>query len=411
MSQTTAGGARQRSVEIVVPVYNEAHVLADSIRRLHAHLENSFPFPFRITVADNASTDATWQVAIDLTYQLPHVHAVHLDQKGRGRALKHVWSRSTADVVAYMDVDLSTGLEGFLPLVAPLLSGHSDVAIGSRLHRDSAVVRGPKREFISRSYNLLLRVGLAAKFSDAQCGFKAVRTEVFQALAPHIEDNAWFFDTELLVLAERNGLRIHEVPVDWVDDPDSRVDIVRTAIDDLKGMARITRRTLRGETSIAAIPAPRRLNQPQPDAPAQRKGLTGQLPSFLAVGVACTLAYMALYLLARQLMPAIWANGLALLVTAVANTAANRRYTFGITGSADALRHQIEGGFAFIIGLGLTTGAVAGLHVLAADASHGTELAVLVGANAVATVTRFVLMRLWVFNPRRKTALTSEYAS
>jgi len=257
MNEVNAGGVRQRSVEIVVPVYNEAHVLADSIGRLHAYLEASFPFPFRITVADNASTDATWQTAIDLTQQLPHVHVVHLNTKGRGRALKYVWSRSAADVVAYMDVDLSTGLESFLPLVAPLLSGHSDVAIGSRLHRQAAVVRGPKREFISRSYNLLLKLGLAARFSDAQCGFKAVRTEVFRVLAPHIEDNAWFFDTELLVLAERNRLRIHEVPVDWVDDPDSRVDIVSTAVDDLKGMGRMLKRSLTGRARVAV---PRRVS-------------------------------------------------------------------------------------------------------------------------------------------------------
>ncbi|WP_329269611.1 dolichyl-phosphate beta-glucosyltransferase [Streptomyces sp. NBC_01451] len=273
MNETNARGVRQRSVEIVVPVYNEAHVLADSIGRLHAYLEASFPFPFRITVADNASTDATWQAATDLTLRLPHVHAVHLDAKGRGRALKHVWSRSTADVVAYMDVDLSTGLAGFLPLVAPLLSGHSDVAIGSRLHRQSDVVRGPKREFISRSYNALLKLGLAARFSDAQCGFKAVRTDVFRALAPHIEDNSWFFDTELLVLAQRNRLRIHEVPVDWVDDPDSRVDIVRTALDDLRGMRRMLRAGLTGRSRIAVpqrmpvsspIGAPQHISSPAP---------------------------------------------------------------------------------------------------------------------------------------------------
>ncbi|MFJ9559166.1 glycosyltransferase [Streptomyces fuscichromogenes] len=261
MNETNAGGVRRRSVEIVVPVHNEAHVLAGSIGRLHAYLEDSFPFPFRITIADNASTDATWTVATGLTLRLPHVHARRLEEKGRGRALKHVWSRSTADVVAYMDVDLSTGLDGFLPLVAPLLSGHSDLAIGTRLHRQSAVVRGPKREFVSRSYNLLLRAGLGARFSVAQCGFKAVRTEVFRALAPHIEDTAWFFDTELLVLAQRNGLRVHEVPVDWVDDPDSRVDIVRTAVDDLKGMARMLRATVTGRTRVPAVP--RRTTVPQ----------------------------------------------------------------------------------------------------------------------------------------------------
>lgn len=275
MNETNAGGVRQRTVEIVVPVHNEAHVLSDSIGHLHAYLEESFPFPFRITIADNASTDTTWQEATDLTLRLPHVHAVHLEAKGRGRALKQVWADSTADVVAYMDVDLSTGLESFLPLVAPLLSGHSDLAIGSRLHRQSDVVRGPKREFVSRSYNLLLKLGLAARFSDAQCGFKAVRADVFRALAPHIEDTAWFFDTELLVLAQRNKLRIHEVPVDWVDDPDSRVDIVRTALDDLKGMRRMLRATLNGRARIAAVP--RRTCAPQ--VPAARTTTPAILPA------------------------------------------------------------------------------------------------------------------------------------
>jgi glycosyltransferase involved in cell wall biosynthesis len=252
LTPRTRPGTR-RSIEVVVPVYNEAHVLADSIGRLHAYLDRAFPFPFTITVADNASTDATWQAASELARQYPRVRVLHLDQKGRGRALKYTWGRSEADVVAYMDVDLSTGLDGFLPLVAPLLSGHSDLAIGSRLRHGSAVVRGPKREFISRSYNMLLRVGLAARFSDAQCGFKAVRTDVFRAMAPYLEDDAWFFDTELLVLAQRNGLRIHEVPVDWVDDPDSRVDIVRTALDDLKGMARIAKRAMTGRIAIPGL--------------------------------------------------------------------------------------------------------------------------------------------------------------
>ncbi|MFJ4784824.1 glycosyltransferase [Streptomyces sp. NPDC088794] len=269
MNETNAVGVRRRSVEVVVPVHNEAHVLADSVGTLHAHLEESFPFPFRITIADNASTDGTWRVATSLTESLPHVHAVRLAAKGRGRALQHVWSESTADVVAYMDVDLSTGLEGFLPLVAPLLSGHSDLAIGSRLHRQSDVVRGPKREFVSRSYNLLLKLGLAARFSDAQCGFKAVRADVFRALAPHIEDTAWFFDTELLVLAQRNRLRIHEVPVDWVDDPDSRVDIVATALDDLRGVRRMLRATVTGRTRVTDVP--RRTSTPH--VPAARESL------------------------------------------------------------------------------------------------------------------------------------------
>ncbi len=166
---------------------------------------------------------------------------MRLEEKGRGRALRTVWGASDAPVLAYMDVDLSTDLAALLPLVAPLISGHSDLAIGTRLGRGSRVVRGPKREFISRCYNLLLRGTLQTGFTDAQCGFKAIRADVARRLLPLVEDTGWFFDTELLVLAERAGLRIHEVPVDWVDDPDTRVDIVATALADLRGIWRVGR--------------------------------------------------------------------------------------------------------------------------------------------------------------------------
>ena len=249
LAETRANG---RLVEIVVPVHNEEHVLEASIRRLHGYLAASFPFPFRITIADNASTDATWPLALRLAGQLSEVRAVHLPQKGRGRALRQVWGASDADVVAYMDVDLSTGLEALLPLVAPLVSGHSDLAVGTRLANRAAVVRGPRRELVSRCYNLLLRATMRARFSDAQCGFKAGRTEVVQALLPEVEDQAWFFDTELLLAAQRGGRRIHEVPVDWVEDTDSRVDVVRTALDDLRGLARVARRQLPSLTASSS---------------------------------------------------------------------------------------------------------------------------------------------------------------
>lgn len=222
-------------LDVVIPVYNEERDLEPCVRRLHEHLARTFPYGFRITIADNASTDRTPEVAALLDDAIDEVTAVRLEQKGRGRALRTVWSLSEAPVLAYMDVDLSTDLNALLPLVAPLISGHSDLAIGSRLSRSARVVRGPKREFISRTYNLILRGSLAARFSDAQCGFKAIRGDVAARLLPMIEDSGWFFDTEMLVLAERAGLRIHEVPVDWVDDPESTVQLVRTAADDLKG--------------------------------------------------------------------------------------------------------------------------------------------------------------------------------
>lgn len=390
------GRARDRLVEVVVPVHNEERVLTESVQRLYGYLDATFPYAFRITIADNASTDGTWQIATALAGRLDHVRAVHLDLKGRGRALRQVWGGSDADVVAYMDVDLSTDLDAFLPLVAPLISGHSDLAIGSRLSRGAAVVRGPRREVISRGYNLLLRTTLAARFSDAQCGFKAARTEIAQALLPSVQDEQWFFDTELLLLAQRNGLRIHEVPVDWVDDPDSRVDVLRTALDDLRGMARVGRRMLTG-----AFRAPvdrREAGQAAVELP---RGMARQLPSFVVIGVISTLAQLVLFVLLRTVTGALAANAISLVITAVGNTAANRRFTFGVTGARGAVRHQLEGGVAFLLGLTLSSGGLAALHVLAPGASRAVELMALIGANAVATLVRFLLMRAWVFNPRR----------
>jgi glycosyltransferase involved in cell wall biosynthesis len=232
-------------LEIVIPVYNEEATVARSVLRLHRFLSQEFPYSWIITIADNASVDATPEIARALAGDLSHLNLVRLERKGRGRALRAAWSNSHARVVAYMDADLSTDLRALLPLVAPLLSGHSELAIGSRLLRSARVRRGFKREFISRSYNRLLHSVLHAHFSDAQCGFKAVRADALVQLLPMVQDENWFFDTELLILAQRAGLRIHEVPVDWIDDPDSSVRIVATALEDLRGVVRLAFRRRR----------------------------------------------------------------------------------------------------------------------------------------------------------------------
>jgi putative flippase GtrA len=315
------------------------------------------------------------------------VAAMHLPRKGRGYALREAWSTSEAPVVAYMDVDLSTDLAALLPLVAPLLSGHSDVAIGTRLSRSARVVRGPKRELISRSYNLILRATLRTRFSDAQCGFKAIRADRARELLPLVEDTGWFFDTELLVLAERGGLRIHEVPVDWVDDPDSRVDLVATAMADLRGIVRLGRGLASGRLRVASdVPDP---------------GLLRQLVRFGIVGAISTLAYLILYVALRTGTSAQTANLLALLVTAIGNTAANRRLTFGVRGSTRAARHQVQGLAVFATGLALTSGSLAILHSASARPARLLEVSVLVGANLAATILRFLLFRVWVFRPAR----------
>jgi putative flippase GtrA len=389
---------RVLQVDIVVPVRNEECDLAPSVRRLVSYLREGFPFTARVTIADNGSTDGTWAIAGRLARDFDEVRAVRMEQPGRGRALRSVWSQSDAEVLAYMDVDLSTDLNALLPLVAPLLSGHSDVAIGTRLARGSRVIRGPKRELISRGYNLLLHACMGARFSDAQCGFKAIRRDQARALLPLTRDTGWFFDTELLVLAERAGLRIHEVPVDWVDDLDSRVDVVATALADLRGMVRLGGGFARGTIKVPQL---RGSALASPSGGVRRAApgeLRLQIASFAVVGIASTIAYVLLYLLLRGVMSAQAANSASLLVTAVANTAANRRLTFGISGRLHAARHQVKGLIAFGIGLVLTSGALAALP---AHTGRGLEVSVLVVANLVATVIRFVLYRTWVFGKPR----------
>jgi glycosyltransferase involved in cell wall biosynthesis len=361
-------------VDVVVPVFDEQAVLARSIRRLHDHLCDQMPFSWRIVIADNASTDRTPQIAAALAAELPGVQVLQLPLKGRGRALRTAWLGSDAEVVCYMDVDLSTDLRALLPLIAPLVSGHSDIAIGTRLHRGSQVVRGARRELISRSYNRLLRVTLGARFSDAQCGFKAMRTSAARRLLPAVRDDSWFFDTELLMLAQREGLRIHEVPVDWIDDPDSRVDLVRTALADLRGIGRL----------LAAA----------------------RLTRFLGIGVLSTIAYALLFLTLRAPLGIAGANAAGLAITAVANTQANRYVTFGLRGRRGLLRQHAMGALVYAFTLGLTSGALLVLHALDARPSRPVELAVLIAAGVCATVTRFVALRSWVFARRARRALT-----
>ncbi|WP_432540408.1 bifunctional glycosyltransferase family 2/GtrA family protein [Kineococcus sp. SYSU DK002] len=397
----TWGSPRAAPVlDVVVPVFNEEVDLEPCVRRLHAHVA-TFPFRTRITVADNASTDATPAVAAALAAELPDVHHVRLEEKGRGRALKHVWSTSDAQVLAYTDVDLSTDLAALLPLVAGLLSGHSDVAIGSRLAKGAHVVRGAKREVISRCYNLILHGTLRVRFTDAQCGFKAIRADVAARILPLVEDTGWFFDTEVLVLAERSGLRIQEIPVDWVDDPDSRVDVVATALADLRGIRRLAGAIATGRLPLKQV----RADLGRGPQPAQVAGvptsLAGQLTRFVGVGITSTVAYAVLYLLFQEFTGAQAANFLALLVTAVGNTALNRRLTFGVRGARGAARHQAQGLFVFLLGWAITSGSLWLLHSAEPGAHRGAELAVLTVANLAATVVRFLLLRTWVFADRR----------
>jgi glycosyltransferase involved in cell wall biosynthesis len=229
------------SVDVVIPVLNEAHVLAKSVATVREFLRANLPCKWRVVIVDNGSSDGTDRVAQELTRQHDDVGFVHLDQRGRGRALRTAWTQSSADIVSYMDVDLSTELAALPRAVKALTEEGYDIAIGSRLMRESQTKRSFKREFISRSYNVFVKLLLGTKFSDAQCGFKVLTREVVERILPQVQDQAWFLDTEMLVLAERQGYRIKDLPVKWDEDDDSRVKIVSTAWEDIKGVLRLRR--------------------------------------------------------------------------------------------------------------------------------------------------------------------------
>lgn len=229
-------------VDAVIPVYNEERDLERSVTTLRQFLcDNGQAWRWRIVVADNASVDRTLAIAQELVRRWPEeVAVIHLDQKGRGRALRRAWTESDADVVCYMDVDLSTDLRFLPPLIGALTSGY-DVAFGSRLMPGAQVQRGLKREVISRCYNVLIKLFFWHHFWDAQCGFKGVTRRIVREVVPLVQDQAWFFDTELLLISEKNGYRLKEIPVAWKDDPDSRVKIIKTAWEDVKGLWRLKR--------------------------------------------------------------------------------------------------------------------------------------------------------------------------
>ena len=320
---------------MVIPVYNEEADLAACVSRLHAYLSDHFPYRFRITVADNASTDRTRKIARSLADRLPDVVAVHLDAKGRSRALRQVWQASDALVLANMDVDLFTDLAALLPLVAPLISGHSDLAIGSRLARGSRVV--PLHTLLDETRAAPTH-GTAKALVNGSVGSSVMGSSVV------------------------GGTPVNSATVDG---------------------APVSLRS--GRLAAQGVPT----------------GLPWQLLSFASIGVASTVAYAVLFWLLRSGFGAQTANLVALLLTAIGNTAANRRLTFGVSGRVGATRHQLQGLFVFALGLGLTSGSLAVLHAVSSSPRRGIELSVLVLANFVATVLRFLLMRVWIFRRHR----------
>ncbi|WP_433512642.1 glycosyltransferase [Nonomuraea sp. CA-143628] len=384
------------TVDIVIPVLNEQKALPGCIRTLNAFLGDSFPLPWRITIVDNGSIDGTWRVARGLTREFPQVHARRLETRGRGAALKAAWRDSPADIVAYMDVDLSTGLGALFPMVAALASGHSEVAIGTRLARGARTRRSLRRELVSRGYNALLRYGFGVGFSDAQCGFKAARTDVIRPLLDRVEDDGWFFDTELLLLAEHNGLRVHEVPVDWVEDLDSRVRIIRTAVEDLRGLARVARSMSNGKAALKMTnetePTP---THPDAVVARPRAVMLARLGSFALIGGFSTVLYALLYLPLRELWPAAAANLVALLLTGFAGAEA-RRWTVNVLGG-HRTAPRVRTVPAFLADYAITTMAVLGLPPPGGRVFEATTA---VGTYCLLTLLRFAALDRWAFTRR-----------
>lgn len=230
-----------KTVDVVIPVLNEEKDLPASIAELHSYLSRGLSdYDWKIIIADNGSTDSTPEVSRSLSADYDHVEYYRMEQRGRGRALRTIWTESRSDVVSYMDVDLSTDINRLPDLVNAITVEGYDIAIGSRLVKGANVIgRGLKREVASRGYSLMFRTMFLTGFSDAQCGFKAVSRRAADDIVPLVVDNGWFFDTELLLIAEKNGYRIKQVPVKWTEDPDSRVNIIKTAYADIKGLLRM----------------------------------------------------------------------------------------------------------------------------------------------------------------------------
>jgi putative flippase GtrA len=404
-------GQRLATVDVVVPVYNEERALPGCLQVLRSYLDDQFPFEWTITVVDNASTDGVLEVARELAAGDDRVRVLHLDRKGRGHALRTAWASSDAAVVVYMDVDLSTSLDALLPLVVPLVNGHSDVAIGSRLAPGARTVRSPHREVISRCYNAMIRLTHGARFSDAQCGFKAARTDVIRPLLAHVVDDGWFFDTELLLLAEHNGLRVHEVPVDWVEDDDSRVQILSTAVADVRGLVRVARAKATGAARVADLPRRPAPRSAHPDAvlAARDAGLRWQLTAFGLIGLVSMAATAVLYALFRSWSPPLVANLVSLVIVTLLNTEANRRLTFAGV-DVSSRRVHLQGLVVFALYYALTSGALLVLGALVTQPSRWLEVAVLLAASVLGTAGRFVLLRGWVFADKSHPGTATESA-
>lgn len=215
------------SVTIVIPVYNEEEIIAGTLDTLLSFLKRTeFPYPYRITVVDNASTDRTARMVTEFAAYNPETTLLKLAEKGKGRAVRAGWAQEKGGILAFMDADLSSDIGAFKALVDAIANGSADLSIGNRLGKNSKIVSTKKfRKIVSRIYNALVRAFLWTGIDDHQCGFKALSFETFTMLAPKLTETEFFLDTELIALVRKQGLSIHQEDIVWIDSATSKVSL------------------------------------------------------------------------------------------------------------------------------------------------------------------------------------------
>ncbi|WP_054112469.1 glycosyltransferase [Marinagarivorans algicola] len=233
----------QKNIEITIPVLNEEETLLAQIETIIQYLSVNDVAPgysLSLVIADNGSTDGTQDIAVDLAKKYTCVKYIRLEERGVGRALKASWTQSCADIVGYMDLDLATDLKHLKVAFASFDNG-SELVTGSRLARGAKVIgRTPLRSFTSRVFNLIVQTWFGSSFSDGMCGFKFLKRNILASLmAGGAKSDGWFFATELLVVADALKLSIKDLPVEWTDDPNSKVKITKLTVEYLKAMKRL----------------------------------------------------------------------------------------------------------------------------------------------------------------------------
>jgi len=235
------------NILVVLPARNEELIIRDNVLRLYEYMQGAFPNDdWKIVVSDNNSSDRTAEIVKELAEKHARIEYLLVTVVGKGAAVKNAWEKYSSDVYMFMDSDLATDIHGIPMLVEPLRLETSDIACGSRFLRESAVERSLIRRVTSFGYRLVVKLLLSIKVRDLPCGFKAINEKAKKALLSKIESDGWFFDSELIILGEKLGLRVQEIPVRWREPIEtgrkSKVKIISLSIEYVKEVVKIRKR-------------------------------------------------------------------------------------------------------------------------------------------------------------------------